>query len=99
LHFGGSYGASTSFSRRSSGFFGRFAHFIVDDDKSVSDALTLLLRLEGSTTQGFGDGRSFLEAIRARTPACVILDLQLPGYGGLSVLKDLAELRFTSPSS
>jgi FixJ family two-component response regulator len=71
--------------------------FIVDDDKSVSDALALLLRLEGFATQGFGDGRAFLEAVRLKAPACVILDLQLPGYSGLEVLRDLAEMRFGPP--
>jgi FixJ family two-component response regulator len=71
--------------------------FIVDDDKSVSDALKLLLGLEGFATQGFADGPAFLDAIRAKTPACVILDLQLPGRDGLTVLKDLLALRFASP--
>ncbi|WP_275246951.1 response regulator transcription factor [[Pseudomonas] carboxydohydrogena] len=71
--------------------------FIVDDDKSVSDALTLLLRLEGFATQGFSDGLTFLEAVRLKPPACVILDLQLPGYSGLDVLQDLAEMRFVPP--
>lgn len=71
--------------------------FIVDDDKSVSDALTLLLRLEGFATQSFSDGLAFLESARMKSPACVILDLQLPGYSGLDVLRDLAEMRFTSP--
>ena len=71
--------------------------FIVDDDRSVSEALTLLLRLEGFATQCFGEGLSFLEAVRARPPACVILDLQLPGYGGLAVLKELSAMRFGAP--
>lgn len=71
--------------------------FIVDDDKSVSDALALLLRLEGFATQSFSDGHAFLEAARLKPPACVILDLQLPGYSGLDVLRDLAEMRFAPP--
>jgi len=71
--------------------------FIVDDDKSVSDALILLLRLEGFATQGFSDGLTFLEAVRLKPSACVILDLQLPGYSGLEVLRDLAEMHFSPP--
>jgi len=71
--------------------------FIVDDDKSVSDALTLLFRLEGFATQGFSEGVSFLEAVRRESPACVILDLQLPGYSGLDILKDLMALHFAAP--
>ena len=71
--------------------------FIVADDKSVSDALALLLRLEGFATQGFSDGLAFLDAVRLKSPACVILDLQLPGYSGLDVLRDLREMRFGPP--
>jgi len=71
--------------------------FIVDDDSSVGDALTLLLRLEGFATRCFSDGRSFLEMVRDEPPACVILDLQLPGFSGLSVLKELSAMRFASP--
>ncbi len=70
---------------------------IADDDKSVSDALALLLRLEGFATQSFSDGHAFLDAVRLKPPACVILDLQLPGYSGLNVLRDLAEMRFAPP--
>lgn len=71
--------------------------FIVDDDKSVGDALTLLLRIEGFKTQNFGDGQSFLEAVRQVKPACIILDLQLPGCSGLSVLKELSDAKFAAP--
>ena len=71
--------------------------FIVDDDKSVGDALTLLLRIEGFKTQNFGDGGSFLEAIGLAKPACVILDLQLPGCPGLAVLKELSDAKFAAP--
>jgi two-component system, LuxR family, response regulator FixJ len=71
--------------------------FIVDDDKSVNDALTLLLRLEGFATQCFSDGLSFLDAVRDEPPACVIPDMQLPGFSGLSVLKELSAARFAAP--
>ena len=71
--------------------------FIVDDDKSVSDALTLLLRIDGFKTQNFGDGASLLEAVRFDKPACVILDLQLPGQSGLAVLQNLSEMKFAAP--
>ncbi len=45
---------------------------IVDDDASVRDALSLLLKLEGFSTRVFGDGDSFLEALPTFTPACVV---------------------------
>ncbi|MBI3701769.1 MAG: response regulator transcription factor [Afipia sp.] len=70
---------------------------IVDDDPSVRDALTLLLKIEGFASQAFGDGGSFLEALHLKKPACVILDLQLPGTPGLEVMKRLAAMRFQAP--
>jgi len=70
---------------------------IVDDDPSVRDALSLLLNIEGFSTRAFGDGDSFLEAVPGLTPACVILDLQLPGRSGLDVLKHLVVGRFAAP--
>jgi FixJ family two-component response regulator len=71
--------------------------FVVDDDMSVREALTLLLRIEGYTPQCFGDGASFLEAVQNVSPACVILDLHLPGGSGLDILRNLAAARFTAP--
>lgn len=71
--------------------------FIVDDDKSVGDALNLLMRIEGFTTRIFPDGRAFLEAVRFEKPACVILDLQLPGQCGLAILKELSDTKFGVP--
>jgi FixJ family two-component response regulator len=71
--------------------------FVVDDDLSVREALALLLKIEGYTPHCFGDGASFLEAIRNTSPACVILDLHLPGGSGLDVLRSLATERFAAP--
>lgn len=71
--------------------------FIVDDDQAVSETLTLLLRIEGFSTQSFNEGGSFLAAARVASPACVILDLHLPGRSGLEVLKELSELKFAAP--
>lgn len=70
---------------------------IVDDDASVRDALSLLLKIEGFSARTFGDGDSFLEALPTLTSACVILDLHLPGSSGLTILKQLSDLRFAPP--
>ena len=70
---------------------------IVDDDASVRDALSLLLKIEGFSARVFGDGDSFLEALPTFTPVCVILDLHLPSSSGFAVLKQLADFRFAPP--
>jgi FixJ family two-component response regulator len=71
--------------------------FVVDDDASVREALTLLLKIEGYAPRCFGDGVSFLDAVRNTPPACVILDLHLPGDSGLDILRSLASERFNAP--
>ena len=63
--------------------------FIVDDDPAVRDALSVVFTLEGFHVSGFAEGNSFLTAARARTPACIILDVHMPGRSGLDILKEL----------
>ena len=52
--------------------------FIVDDDPSVRDALTVVFDLEGFTARAFSNGDDFLEAIRTETPGCVLLGTASP---------------------
>src|SRR5215468_6685758 len=63
--------------------------YVVDDDASVRDALSLVLSLEGYHVCGFAEGNSFLAAIRQRQPDCIILDVHMPGRSGLDILKEL----------
>lgn len=66
------------------------AVFIVDDDPSVCDALSLVFQIEGYAARAFGDAGSFLDAFRQQRPACVILDINLRGESGLRVLREIA---------
>ncbi|MFM0658397.1 response regulator transcription factor [Paraburkholderia sediminicola] len=66
---------------------------IVDDDESVSRAIKRQLRSIGVAADSFASGEAFLEAmlsIPSYRPACVILDVQMPGLSGLEVQKRLA---------
>lgn len=63
--------------------------FIVDDDASVRDALSIVLRLEGYAVTSFAEGTSLLEAMRRQMPDCIMLDVHMPGRSGLDILKDL----------
>jgi FixJ family two-component response regulator len=71
--------------------------FVVDDDTTVCEALRLLLRVEGYGCQIFRDAESFLEALEQSNPLCVVLDVQMPGYSGLEVLRMLNARRFAAP--
>lgn len=64
--------------------------FIVDDDADVRRALARLLHSEGYQTRTFGSATEFLAAHDPDPPGCIILDLAMPGSGGLEVQAALA---------
>ncbi|MBI3512462.1 MAG: response regulator [Proteobacteria bacterium] len=64
--------------------------FVVDDDEAVRDSLQLLLQSEGFEVVGFASCAAALAAIDAARPTCLLLDLHLPGAGGLELLAMLA---------
>ncbi len=76
---------------------GSGAIFIVDDDPLVLNALSVVLSREGYQVTGFSEGASFLNAARSQTPACVILDVQMPGRSGLDILKELNAQQYPAP--
>jgi FixJ family two-component response regulator len=59
--------------------------YIVDDDPAVREALSSLLRANGKNVRAFTSGAEFLSFERDDTPACLVLDLQMPGLNGLAV--------------
>jgi FixJ family two-component response regulator len=61
--------------------------YIVDDDLSVGEALSTLLRANGRNVRIFTSGRDFLDFERDDCCACLILDLRMPGLNGLEVQK------------
>ena len=61
----------------------------MDDDPAVGETLSAILRRNGYAVTCFAEGQSFLAAARARAPACVLLDVNLPGRSGLDILKNL----------
>ncbi len=77
--------------------FNELTVFIVDDDPSVRDSLSLLLSVRGYRTAVFASGESFLAAWTKEWAGCVLLDLRMPGMDGLSVQKKLAEMNCQLP--
>jgi two-component system, LuxR family, response regulator FixJ len=71
--------------------------FIVDDDPAVRNALSMVFSRDGFHVSDFGDGNSFLAAARARPPACIILDVHMPGRSGLDILKELNAENYEAP--
>jgi FixJ family two-component response regulator len=73
------------------------AIYIVDDDPAVRDALSVVFELEGYSVFGYETGDAFLEAVKARQPACVFLDVHMPGRSGLDILKTLNADHYPAP--
>ncbi len=71
--------------------------YIVDDDPAVRDFLSEVFADAGFRPVSFVDGASFLVAARQRQPACIILDIYMPGRSGLEVLRDLDAANYPAP--
>lgn len=69
--------------------------FIVDDDASVRDALAWLLRSRHLASQVYDSAEAFLEMIDSARlpprPACLLLDVRMPGMSGLALFDRLVE--------
>jgi DNA-binding NtrC family response regulator len=65
--------------------------FVVDDDPAIRDALTSLLRSVGLAVETFGSAQEFFNRQPPDGPACLVLDIQLPGLSGLELQQALAQ--------
>jgi len=63
--------------------------FVIDDDASVRDAVTDLLRSVGLGVASFGSTQEFLLSKRPDAPGCIVLDVRLPGSSGLEFQRTL----------
>ena len=65
--------------------------FIVDDDAGVRRSIQDLLSSVSLRSEAFATPQQFLDSERADCPACLVLDLRLPGMSGLDCQRKLAE--------
>jgi len=70
---------------------------IVDDDASLRRSLQNLLRSEGFQVEAFESAEAFLASGARESTACLVLDLRMPGMGGLDLLSHLAATRSRVP--
>ena len=64
--------------------------FAVDDDASMREALSRLFRSTGMRAEIFASAEDFLAIKRPDAPACLVLDVRLPGLSGLELQRELA---------
>lgn len=62
---------------------------IVDDDAGVSQALARLIESVGIATHRYASGSDFLASWPGESPACVLLDIRMPGMNGFAVQEQL----------
>ena len=70
---------------------------VVDDEAPVRVALGRLLRLAGYQVAAFESGNAFLSSLAHGVPACVLLDVNMPGLSGLQVQARLLADRVALP--
>ena len=70
---------------------------VIDDDLSVRSALGRLLRSDNREVLSYASASEFLEHQLPTGPACIVLDLQMPGMNGLALQRLLFQCRETLP--
>lgn len=63
--------------------------YVVDDDAGMLESTQWLLESVGLKVKAYSDGRQFLDAVEDQRPGCVVLDIRMPGLGGLNVQEEL----------
>jgi len=66
--------------------------FIVDDDRSMCEALERQLGTVGLKAHTFGSARDFMSTKRPDVPSCLVLDVRLPGLSGLDLQRRLVDM-------
>jgi two-component system response regulator FixJ len=70
--------------------------FVVDDDPQLREALGLLLGTAGYTVGSFESAEAMLEAVPSEQPVCALVDLIMPGMGGLGLVRELTRRQHAS---
>jgi FixJ family two-component response regulator len=70
---------------------------VVDDDPSFRTAVTRLLRAAKYEVRGYASASEFLASGPCAEPGCILLDLRMPGVGGLDLQQSLAQMEERLP--
>lgn len=64
--------------------------FVIDDDSLVRRSLERLISSVGRRVQSFADAQEFLRSELPDVPACIVLDVRMPGMSGLDLPQELS---------
>jgi FixJ family two-component response regulator len=71
--------------------------FVIDDDALIRDGIRSLLQSIGLRAMTYGSAQEFLTAKRPDAPACLVLDVRMPGLSGLDLQRQLGEVGIHVP--
>jgi FixJ family two-component response regulator len=71
--------------------------YVIDDDRMIRDGLQGLIRSVGLRVETFASAQDFLAAKRSDVPACLVLDVRMPGVSGLDLQLKLSEVGIHIP--
>lgn len=63
--------------------------YLVDDDPDMRDSLRWLLRTVGLNCLAFATAEEFLGGFRPDGPSCLVLDVRMPGTGGMDLFEEM----------
>ena len=70
---------------------------IVDDEEELAKTIAERLEIRGIQSQTISESNKALDLIKAQSPDVVVLDLMMPGTGGLGILKQIKLLERNIP--
>ena len=65
--------------------------FIVDDDPAIRFAMQALMESVNLRHEIFSSGDEFLKQVSETQPGCLVLDIRMPGLGGLELQQELLD--------
>jgi RNA polymerase sigma factor (sigma-70 family) len=65
--------------------------YVIDDESSIREAITSLIRSIGMRVETFGSAQEFMASSRPDAPACLVLDVRMPGLSGLDLQRELTD--------
>lgn len=71
--------------------------YVVDDDAAIRIGMQALLDSVDLPNAVFASGQDFLDGVAPDDPGCLILDIRMPGLGGLEMQRELIDRGFVLP--
>ena len=71
--------------------------YIVDDDELIRDSLKILVKSVGIQAETYSSAQLFLDAKLPDRPGCLVLDIRMPGMGGLDLQNELQKMGASIP--